>query len=166
MNKANLENANLLNLNDVPGTANILSVAVQRASRLLKADLHKVLLSNSDLGLVDFRVLRYLDKVGAAAQKELVQGTLMEQAQVSRSLSSLEKRNMIKSGIFPNDRRVRLFSMLPRGRAAFEAVHPKVAQHNRGLTEHLSDDVQSQVLRILQDLVIRSAHSAKSFEKS
>ncbi|MEX0283296.1 MAG: MarR family winged helix-turn-helix transcriptional regulator [Paracoccaceae bacterium] len=152
--------ADLLCLNDMPDTANTLSVAIQRASRLLRADLHKLLMAHGDLGLADFRLLGQLSRVEVATQKDLAQAIPMEQAQVSRSLSSLEKRGLVQSCVFPNDRRVRLFSMLPKGRAAYDAVRPRVKAHNEFLTADLTDLQIAESLQVLQDVVRRSANSA------
>lgn len=118
-------------------------------------------MAHGDLGLADFRILRQLSKVDVATQKELAQTIPMEQAQVSRSLASLQKRGMVQSCTFPNDRRVRLFSMLPAGRVTFETVRPKVAEHNANLTAHISQEEQAVTLRVLQEIVRRSADSTQ-----
>ncbi|WP_299988865.1 MarR family winged helix-turn-helix transcriptional regulator [uncultured Ruegeria sp.] len=147
----------VLNLEEIPRSASLLSIATQRAARKLKSDLHKLLMAHGDLGLADFRLLRHLSKADVATQKELALGAAMEQ--VSRSLASLEKRQMVQSCVYPNDRRVRLFSLLPKGRAAFESVRPKVAEHNANLSSHLTEEEEKQTLRVLGEIVRRSAQS-------
>ncbi|MEM9579426.1 MAG: MarR family winged helix-turn-helix transcriptional regulator [Pseudomonadota bacterium] len=164
MDEVNVAELDLLNLDDIPSSANILSIAIQRAARLLRADLNRVLMSHGDLGLVDFRLLRELSKVVVATQKSLINSIQLEQAQVSRSLASLEKRQLVSSCTYPKDRRVRLFTMEPKGRAAFDAVRPRVMAHNARLTAGLSQAEQAEVLQQLQSIVHKSAQSADTSE--
>lgn len=151
----------LLNLGEVPRSANPISVAVQRASRLLRNDLDRILLAKSNLSLVDYRLLRHLANTEVATQKELSRSAQMEQGQVSRSLASLERRKMVSSCAYPKDRRVRLFSMLSEGRKAFLAVRPIFVEHNTRLTDFLDADEHARILDTLQKIVQNSARSAE-----
>ncbi len=153
-----------LYLSDIPRSANIVSIAIQRASRMLRNDLNRMLLARGDLSLVDFRLLRHLNRSEVATQKELIKAAHMEQGQISRSLASLEKRGLVTSCAYPKDRRIRLFSMLPAGRAAFQAVRPTILRHNTQLTTFLSDDETDLILKSLRTIVTRSRRSTEDIE--
>lgn len=155
-----------LYLSDIPKSANIVSVAIQRASRMLRNDLNRMLLARGDLSLVDFRLLRHLNNSEVATQKELIKAAHMEQGQVSRSLASLEKRGLVTSCAYPNDRRIRLFSMLPPGRAAFQAVRPTILKHNTRLTTFLSKEETELILKSLRTIVVKSRRSTEDIEAS
>lgn len=164
LNREDASIVDLLNLEDIPRTADIISIAVQRASRLLRADLNRILVANGGLSLVEFRLLRLLNNSDVLSQKELTKEAYMEQGQVSRALASLEKKDYVSSCPYPLDRRVRLFSMRAKGNAAFQEARPKVQEHNAYITAFLEADDKALVVRSLQEIVRRSADSAAEVE--
>jgi DNA-binding MarR family transcriptional regulator len=132
-------NDGVLDLDVVPAGASSVAIAAQRLSRLLTGQLGALLAQQRNLSLVDWRICVGLADQPWISQTALVGFTKMQQAQVSRSLSMLEQRGMIKASRNKTDRRGWQFALSDQGRAYFEEILPVVAAYCRGLDQVLTD---------------------------
>ena len=123
-----------LDLDFVPPGASIIAMATHRLSRLLRSELGELLNQQAGLGLPAWRIFIGLASRGEITQKELVEFTKIEQAQISRSLTFMENDGLISSRRCDDDRRSRRFSLTDRGRAEYERQLPsrqRLLQHRR-----------------------------------
>jgi len=132
-------NDGVLDLDVVPAGASSVAIAAQRLSRLLTGQLGALLAQQRNLSLVDWRICVGLADQPWISQTALVGFTKMQQAQVSRSLSMLEQRGMIKASRNKTDRRGWQFALSDQGRVYFEEILPVVAAYCRGLDQVLTD---------------------------
>lgn len=153
-------NLGLLDLDNVPAGASLLSMATHRLSRQLRYQLGNLLARHGELSLVDWRICVGLSQQQTITQKELVNFTKMEQGQVSRSLAVLEKRELIRSSRCDLDKRARQFSMTDRGRVHFNRVLPAVAAYCEAIDQSLSPQEFEAFLEMAQRIARASADTS------
>ncbi|MFT5111115.1 MAG: DNA-binding MarR family transcriptional regulator [Parasphingorhabdus sp.] len=117
-----------LDLQTMPRIASSVAIATQRLSQLVRGELEKVFNEFGELSLIEWRICLKLFDAGLTTQKEIVAFTKMQQAQVSRSLRSLEERKFIKTERGVEDRRNRLFSLTRKGRQQIKIYSPIIEQ--------------------------------------
>lgn len=137
-----------MDLTTVPEGVSHLAVSVFRLSRILKAQVSRVVSRSESLGLVAWRILMGLSLVPDATQRELVEFTRMEQAQISRALKEMEAKGLIRSARSETDGRVRLFSITEAGRARHADLLPGVGQLSQAIDAALSPDETTQFLQM------------------
>lgn len=150
----------LLDLDDVPAGASLLSMTAHRLSRLLRYQLGDLLSRHGELSLVDWRICVGLSQQQSITQKELVNFTKMQQGQVSRSLALLEGRGLIRSSQCDQDKRARQFSMTDSGRVHFNRVLPAVAAYCDAIDRSLSPEEFEAFLAMAQRIAQASADTS------
>lgn len=145
-----------LDLKNVPIGTSQVSMATYRLSRLIRSGLADVLSNSSELGLVAWRICLGLSQSKTVAQRELVEFTDIEQAQVSRALRTMEKRKLIGSMRSASDGRVRLFFLTEKGRDHFNKVLPAVSNYYDVIDDALSADEQAQFLSMAHRIAASS----------
>jgi len=136
-------------------------MATYRLSRLIRSGLGIVLSSHSELGLVAWRICLGLSQDVAVAQKELVDFTDIEQAQVSRALRIMEKRGLIGSRRSQDDGRIRLLFLTDKGRAHFRDAQPAVYQYYNAIDEALDTAEQEQFLDMARRIALASRRAQR-----
>ena len=151
--------AGLLNLDEIPYGASALSIGTHRLSQLVRRELERTLSHHGKLSLIDWRICLGLSRSEATTQKELVKFTRMQQAQVSRSLLTLEKRGLIRSVRSEEDRRARLFSLTEKGQKQFKHNLPVVVAFCEAVDNALSAEEIKQYLE-MSERIARAAREA------
>jgi DNA-binding MarR family transcriptional regulator len=91
------------------------------------------------------------DRPGRTAQ-DVVRMTPMEKATVSRAVSALIARGFLKREADDRDGRASRLVLTDAGRAAYEAIAPKIERAEAELTQGLSDVDRLQLLSLLDRL--------------
>ena len=159
-------NDGFLDLDVVPAGASSVAIAAQRLSRLLTGQLGALLAQQRNLSLVDWRICVGLADQPWISQTALVGFMKMQQAQVSRSLSMLEQRGMIKASRNKTDRRGWQFALSDQGRAYFEEILPVVAAYCRGVDQVLTDRELILSEKISNASVNDQVYSNRGLEKA
>lgn len=101
------------------------------------------------INLSQWRVLSVLRSQGRLSLTEIVERTVMEQPTISRVISQLEDEGLIERASSPDDSRISLVSLSPRGEAMFDEISPDAVRHQRTALEGLSPDDLGALRRIL-----------------
>ncbi|MFT6874040.1 MAG: DNA-binding MarR family transcriptional regulator [Granulosicoccus sp.] len=139
-----------IKLEDVPEGASLLALAVHRLSRSLKTAVTRVVSLDQSVGLVTWRVLIGLSITSDATQRELVEFSKTEQAQLSRVMREMETRGLIQSKANPKDKREKLFSLTEVGYQKYHALLPQVKHLTDAMDVALSPDEQIQFLSMCE----------------
>ncbi|WP_165759831.1 MarR family winged helix-turn-helix transcriptional regulator [Falsiruegeria litorea] len=146
---------------DFPKGMSVLAVSVFRLSRLLKAQVTRVVSQDKDINLVSWRILVGLRATSSATQRELVDFTKAEQAQLSRVLRQMEERGLIEAKPDPNDRRARVFTMTAKGKEKFQALLPFVADFADAVDTALDDVEKRQFFEMCEKIAHASRVAGK-----
>ncbi len=147
-----------LDLDFVPPGASIIAMATHRLSRLLRSELGELLNQQAGLGLPAWRIFIGLASRGEITQKELVEFTKIEQAQISRSLTFMENDGLISSRRCDDDRRSRRFSLTDRGRAEYERQLPSVSVYCSTVDQALTAEELDQFLSMAERIAKAAIH--------
>ena len=139
-----------LDLDFVPPGASIIAMATHRLSRLLRSELGELLNQQAGIGLPVWRIFIGLASRGGITQKELVEFTKIEQAQISRSLTYMENDGLISSRRCDDDRRSRRFSLTAKGRAEYEQQLPSVSVYCNAVDQALTAEELDQFLSMAE----------------
>ena len=107
-----------------------------RAGAVLERALDRGLVDEQGIGLHEFEVLLFLASSSADHRMpmlELRRRTPLSQSRVSRVVSGLEARGLVRREADPSDSRAVVVVLTQAGVAAFEAARPR---HRRDLEEH------------------------------
>jgi DNA-binding MarR family transcriptional regulator len=143
-----------LGLERVPFGASIVAVATQRLAQIVRATLSDVLGTRGELSLLEWRICVALRECGPVPQKEVVLFCRMQQAQVSRALSSMQNRRLIEAMQGREDRRSRLFILTSEGQALFERNRPDVERFCAAMDGALSAKERAQFLDMCERIAI------------
>lgn len=110
-----------------------------KLSSLLLLELEGLIKNNSDLNLASWRALRGLSTFGSASQKELVKFANLDQGQMSRALTDLEKKGFVTSQRSLEDKRSWRFSITEDGLAYHEQLSPMIDTFHQGITNTLTE---------------------------
>lgn len=87
-----------------------------------------------------------------ATLKELEKYFGVAQATAAGIAVRLEKKNLIKSYIDPDDRRVKHVKLTDEGKALCDNLHEQMEENEKTLLSPLSDEEQSDLRRLLQKI--------------
>jgi DNA-binding MarR family transcriptional regulator len=97
--------------------------ASRKASRLI-TKMYEDHLSRVNLTSTQFSILAYVDEVGAAAMKDLVEVLVMERTSVIRALQPLERDGFLASGPHAQDARKVAVRLTEAGRGKLAEAMP------------------------------------------
>lgn len=141
---------------NIPAGASRLAITVFRLARMLKSDITHVVSREPGVGLVTWRIFMGLSLAPEATQKELINFSRMEQAQISRALKELEARGQIASRPSQEDKRARVFTLTDEGRKQYNDLLPRMTDMAGAIDAALSPEEQEQFL----DMCARIATAA------
>lgn len=124
-------------------------VGLIRAGELLSRKLDKSMTDRHGIGLHEFEVLLFLDNTtsdGRLPMIELRRRTPLSQSRVSRIVSGLETRSLVRREPDPEDNRAVTVAITPQGRKILEAARP---DHRRDLDTHLFSLLSDREIRQL-----------------
>jgi DNA-binding MarR family transcriptional regulator len=128
----------------------------QRLSRLLLNQLETLIKDNSSLNLVSWRALLCLSQLGGSPQKAMIDFARVDQAQMSRALTSLEKSGYVQSAQSSSDRRSRVFTITQTGESYRKLLSPKIDAFHQSITTALTPEENA----LYQKLSLKIAHAA------
>ena len=97
--------------------------ASRKAARLI-TKMYEDRLSRVDLTSTQFSILVYVDEVGAASMKDLVEAMAMERTSVIRALQPLERDGLVAIGPHEEDARRNVVRLTDAGRARLAEAVP------------------------------------------
>ena len=97
--------------------------ATRKAARLI-TKLYEDHLSRVDLTSTQFSILVYVDEVGAASMKDLVEAMVMERTSMIRALQPLERDGLVAIGPHEEDARRNVVRLTDAGRARLAQALP------------------------------------------
>ncbi len=99
-----------------------------------------------------FGVLVIIAKNPGLKQAELARAVHLDRSTMVSVIDKLEKRKLVQRKPAPGDRRSNAIQLTDAGLALLDTLIPLVDQHERRLTEHLSQDEQSTLRELLGKL--------------
>lgn len=104
---------------------------------------------DSDLTFGELRVLMHVGQHPGCAQKDLVEKSRMDKAQMARTLAQLENRDWLTRSESAEDRRVRRLRLSAQGQRLFEALAARRAALAAELLKACPPPAQAQLLALL-----------------
>ena len=136
----------------IPDVASVIHVAVDRLHRIMRSEFDAFLKVTGDLKLAEWRVMAVLYGNGSMAQKDIIAAVVVEQAQVSRALASLNKAGLVLIRRGRKDKRVWLFSLSEKGKQLYETIKPLAVARRARLDGVLGEDGNAEFFRMLRAL--------------
>lgn len=136
-------------LRPFPEIASALHVALDRLSRLLQADFSDFLKYTGNLRLAEWRVLVVLSESEFMMQRDIVKAVVIEQAQVSRALSSMQDNGLIEAQRSESDKRAWKFGLTQKGRELFHKIQPLAIARRDRLDSALDEDTAALFFQAL-----------------
>ncbi len=128
-----------------------LTFRMARTQNKLNAQITHYLKVHSDIGLVDWRVLRLLDAMGNTTMSKLARLLQMDKGQLSRKIAGLVKRDLITSRTDDVDSRQQILHIDTAGRALVAHMLPKVRRRH----EILIDGIPEKDIEVFLDVLAR-----------
>ena len=107
-------------------------------------------LSHTELTLNEIRVLMYTGRNAGITQKDLVERSHTDKAQMTRILAGLEDRDLLERRPSDSDRRVRCLRLSAKGAELFAQLRDVQDQIGGDLLRSLPLDVQKKMLNACQ----------------
>ena len=77
---------------------------------------------DENITIPEWRVLAVIAQASSVAARDVVRKTPMDKMSVSRAVTGLEQKGLVRRASDPNDRRVAAMSLSPEGRALFDRI--------------------------------------------
>ena len=103
-----------------------------------------------DLGLTQWYVLWHLVHDGPMMQRDLLVLLQVEKPTLSGVTSTLVRKGLVEQTAVPEDRRQKLLSITPAGRALWEKLPDPIAPLRKTAFEGVSEDDLATVVRVLR----------------
>lgn len=133
-----LEDTPSLSTGFTAGTSLVTHVS-HKLSSLLLLELEFLIKNNSELNLASWRALRRVSTFENPSQKELVKFANVDQGQMSRALSDLEKKGFVISQQLEQDKRKRRFSITDSGKSYHQQLNLIIDDFHQELTSSLTE---------------------------
>jgi DNA-binding MarR family transcriptional regulator len=120
------------------GTSLVTHVS-HKLSNLFLLELERLIKNNSTLNLASWRALRGLSTIDCSSQKGLIQFANLDQGQMSRALTDLEKKGFVTSQRSQQDKRSWSFSITKEGLSYHDKLSPLIDRFHQELTVALTE---------------------------
>ncbi len=130
----------------------VLSFRINRLSAALGRQASVILEKESNLSLVEWRLLRLLADVQGSCARDLNRVSGMNPALISRGIRRLENRQLIASKRDEHDRRTHRLKLTPEGQRLYEQTLPVMGRRHEALWNSLSEEERASLLTILDKL--------------
>lgn len=121
---------------------------------------------SADLSLAQWRVLTHVEMIGTCSASEIANAALVDRAEVSRSVSTLEERGLLKREPNPRHRQSSLISFTEDGKVLYANVRSErvqlFEQWLSDLTEEQCASLENGLSTIMRR-IIQSAPDAFDF---
>jgi DNA-binding MarR family transcriptional regulator len=104
------------------------------------------------LTIPGWRVVATLGQYGVRTARDIAAHGVMHKSTVSRAVSGLEARRLIRRAANSKDRREELLELTPEGRSVYEALAPEALAFERRLTSILTADEQAGLMALIDKL--------------
>lgn len=128
------------------------NLKLRQADRVL-TNLYNQHLSDLDLKITQFSVLRALWLMKTAAQKQLEKVLLVDQATLTRSLQPLLRQGYISRVQDEKDRRISLVSLTPEGIALYKQAETRWQAAQQQVNAILGDDTLEKLVNASDALI-------------
>jgi len=108
------------------------------------------------MSLAEWRVLAHIAVMGARSASEVSSAALVDRAEVSRAVRSLELGGYLSRAHNPRNRKSSLLTLTPAGKAVFDKVH----MHRRAFFDTLTTGLSSDEMATLDRLLLTMARNA------
>lgn len=125
--------------------------AVAFANKIQRVMLRDVL-SEHDMPVLEWRILFCIARFGDCHLTHIVERTSLDPAHGSRAAASLEERGMIRRTPDPADKRRKMLSMTPSGRAKFDDIWPQAQTMIKRITDMMDPEDFRQFKRLLDQV--------------
>jgi DNA-binding MarR family transcriptional regulator len=109
-----------------------------RISRALSQHLLLHVEANFGLNLAEFRILNTLADLDSTSIRDIAADASLDKAQVTRAVADLTSRGLVVQVVDGRDRRLRVVTLTPAGRALIESTLPFVTARQRRLEQRLT----------------------------
>jgi len=127
---------------------------VARAHTLMRARIEKAF-EDGDLTFSHWRVLMCLRDNIAVTCADVSRELMHDSGSVTRLVDQLERRGLLKRTRDKKDRRIVTLALTPQGRAAVNALVPKVVAHSNAALEGFTAQETKALIALLARLVVR-----------
>ncbi len=114
-----------------------------------------------ELSVSEWRTMTVLYHFEPLSAKGIVEFSSIDKVNVSRSLSSLKKRNLLKRFIDPTDRRRALVSLTKKGKQVMGELVPLVLEIEQQLLSGLTES-ELTAIKVLMKRIRKNAQSIQS----
>jgi DNA-binding MarR family transcriptional regulator len=115
----------------------------------------------SGVTLAEWRVLAHLAVMGSKSASEISAAALVDRAEVSRAVRSLEESGLLTRVDNPRNRKSSLLVLTERA----QAIYARVSTQRRDFYGELMADISPQELELLDGLLLRMARRADRFAR-
>ncbi|MFC2950673.1 MarR family winged helix-turn-helix transcriptional regulator [Marinicaulis aureus] len=116
--------------------------------------------SLADLTLAEWRVLAHLGVMGKKSASDICSAAMMDRAEVSRSVSRLAERGLLKRSPNPRNKKSQLLSLTAKG----TKVYVDVQKHRLGFFGYVTQDLSKKELAQLDEFLLRIAKRTTRLE--
>ncbi|WP_375500033.1 MarR family winged helix-turn-helix transcriptional regulator [uncultured Jatrophihabitans sp.] len=132
----------------------LVTFRVSLVAKLLERRLAK-LVSEFDLAVAEYRVLAQIAMRPGCTVREISARTLVDKAQVSRSIATLERRELITRSVPSTDRRSPVLFITRSGRGLIRRIAPRRQAEEQQILAEMSPASVVELDRNLRDLFDR-----------
>jgi DNA-binding MarR family transcriptional regulator len=126
---------------------------LQRAALMLGRNMLETLQSNLDVSVPELRIIATLGQDGMQTISDAAEKTLMDRAQVSRTLTKLKKDGLVDKFTDRHDRRISWLTLTEAGEEKWEEIYPVLRRRNDEMIDDLPTDDLRAFLRVLDYLI-------------
>jgi DNA-binding MarR family transcriptional regulator len=149
---------------DIPDGGSVLHVVLIRLRRLLDKEQADTLARAGGLAISEWRILLLLATIGPMAQTDLVKRIVIEQAQASRVIRSMQLAGMITVTRDATDRRRWICALTESGRAAYQRAEPVMRERRSYFDSTLTPEEMAQFLDYANRIAGRALTALERFE--
>ena len=125
-----------------------MSVTSNRISRVIAS----IYSARFGLSIPEWRVIATLGDRNEETARDLVERTAMDKVAVSRAVSSLVKKKLVRRNAVQHDGRITLLRLSPAGRRVYEEIGPLALNLEKEVLDNLSEEDEQTLHRILDQL--------------
>lgn len=127
----------------------LLNQAAEASSRSFQAIYTKAY----GMSRTQWRVLANLGKFGAAPARDICRISHIEKTRVSRAVAAMEAQGLLIRLPSPDDRRVEILSLTPKGAAVFHDLGQRAVLYDRQLRAQIGPEIAGQLDILLRRIV-------------
>jgi len=128
-----------------------------RLAEQISVSLSKIYVDQFGVSVAEWRVLVTLAEEGELRAKKIGHLTNMDKVRVSRAVSSLSDKNLIKRRSCDADSRATILNLTAAGRRLYQRIAPEALSWERSLLQPLSKSEHQALFRIIGKLEGRLA---------